>query len=156
MMGPDVELLEGEQLMVDAHELAYRQITPKMYTDDGKIASHVFGPSSSDQDKPSYSRASVVTAQESRDWHSANASTPSAGVWAVSVGEVVEAKRHVVDDSKTPLEVYGIRAPGHCFVDFRGLNRGQKKELRASLLMCALRRGEIPTEEPLADGQLFL
>lgn len=155
MMPRDVELSEGEQLMADAEELVYRQITPKMYADDGRIASHVFGPSTSDNGKPSYSRSSVVTAQEARDWHTANANTPSDGVWAVSVGEVIEAQRYVVDDSNAPLPADGVRAPGHCFVDFRGLSRNQKKDLRGKLLMHALNRGEIPTEGLLEDGQLF-
>lgn len=150
-----VELSEGEQLLINAEELAYRQVTPKMYEDDGRIASHVFGPSTSDNGKPLYSRASVLIAQGARDWHTANAKTPSAGVWAVSVGEVSEAQRYVVDDSNAPLPTGGLRAPGHCFVDFRGLNRNHKKDLRGKLLMHALNRGEIPTEGILKDGQLF-
>lgn len=155
MTTPDIELLEGERLMTDADELAYRQLTPKMFEQNGKPSSHVFGPSSADGGKPSYSRSSIVTPQAARDWHTAYANTPSAGVWAVSVSEVIETGRYVVDDSETPLPASGLRAPGHCFVDFRGLPKPRIREIRAVLLMHALERKEIPTEEPLGDGELL-
>lgn len=151
----DISLLEGEQLMSTPHELAYRQMTPHMLEDDGKVASTVFGPASSDAGKPSYSRGSQVSAQEARDWHTRNAKSPSTGVYAVSVGEVIAAGRYTVDDSQCVLPGGTVRAPGHCFVDFRGLDRTQKKELRARLYMYAMERKEIPTEATLEDGHLF-
>lgn len=151
----DVELLEGEQLMSAAGELAYRQMTPHMFEDDGRVATSVFGPSTADNGKPSYSRSAKVTAQEARDWHTRNASKPSQGVYAVSVGEVIAAGRHAVDDSECPLAEGEKRAPGHCFVDFRGLTRAQKKDLRAKLHIHAMARGEIPTIATPEEGQLF-
>lgn len=152
----DVELSEGEHLMDNVDELAYRQITPKMYTDEGRIASIAFGPNSADKGKPSYSRSSIVTAQEARDWHTQYAKTPSDGVWAVSVGEVISARRYVVDDSQVPLPAdSGPRAPGHCFVDFRGLTKPERSTLRAELLMLALERGEIPTTSSI-EGKTVL
>lgn len=155
MTGTDVELLDGEQLMSDADELAYRQIAPHMLVDDGKIATTAFGPNTSDSGKPSFSRQAEVSPQAARDWHSKHANSPSQGVWAVSVGEVIESGRYVVDDSQCTLPEGTLRAPGHCFVDFRALSRPQRKELRAKLHMHAMRRGEIPTETPKEDGQLF-
>ncbi|MBH0083313.1 hypothetical protein [Salinibacterium sp. SWN167] len=151
----DVELLEGEQLMSDSDELAYRQVAPHMLEDDGKIATTAFGPNSSDNNKPSFSRQREVSPQAARDWHDEYANSPSRGVWAVSVGEVVASGRYVVDDSKCALDPGALRAPGHCFVDFRGLSKLQRKELRAMLHMHAMRRGEIPTEAAKEDGQLF-
>ncbi|WP_336649094.1 hypothetical protein [Microbacterium sp. MMO-10] len=151
----DVTLREGEQLVSTAEELIYRQIAPHMLVDDGKIASTAFGPNSSDNDMPSYARSSVVSPQEARDWHTRNASSPSQGVWGVTVGEVIVAGRYVVDDSACPPPHSGKRAPGHCFVDFRGLSRPDRKELRARLHMCAMGRGEIPTEATTQDGELF-
>ncbi len=62
-----VELLEGEQLMSDEAELAFRQMAPHMFEDGGRISTAVFGPSTSDHGKPSYSRSSVVTAQQARE-----------------------------------------------------------------------------------------
>jgi hypothetical protein len=142
----DVELRGGEQLMSVAEELTFRQIAPHMLVDDGKVATVAFGPNSSDNNMPSYSRSSIVTAQEARDWHTENASSPSQGVFGVTVGEVVAAGRHVIDDSACPVEDGHLRAPGHCFVDFRQLSRLERKELRARLFMSAMARGEIPTE----------
>lgn len=88
MTGADVELLDGEQLMSDADELAYRQIAPHMLVDDGKIATTAFGPNTSDSGKPSFSRQAEVSPQDARDWHSKHANSPSQGVWAVSVGRL--------------------------------------------------------------------
>jgi hypothetical protein len=147
-------LLDGEQLMSDGGELAYRQTTKHMF-DDGKIATTAFGPTPSDKGMPSFSRSSLVTAQDARDWHTRNAKSPSLGVWAVTVGEVVESERYVVDDSKTPLAGGEKRAPGHCFVDYRGLSKAQERELRTKLYFRAIDRGEVPTEATPEDGQLF-
>lgn len=152
---PDLELAEGETLLVDADELALRQITEWMVL-DGTILTHVFGPSNADNGKPSYSRGSVVDAQSARDWHSTRSTASrSTGVWAVTVGEVLEAGLHVIDDSGAP-EVPGVeRAPGHCYVDFRGLPKPEIKSIRYLLWQRAMDRGEIPTDEPLPDGRLI-
>lgn len=150
-----VELADGEQLMNETEELIYRQIAPHMLVDDGKVASTAFGPNSSDDNMPSYSRSTVVTAQQARDWHTDNAVSPSLGVWGVTVGEVIASGRYAVDDSRCPVPAGGKRAPGHCFIDFRGLAKAQRKELRARLHMHAMERGEIPTEPAPKEDVLF-
>ncbi|WP_417218146.1 hypothetical protein [Arthrobacter sp.] len=155
MRAADVELQAGEQLMVKGGELIYRQIAPHMLIDDGKVATTAFGPNSSDNYMPSYSRSTAVTAQESRDWHTRNALHPSLGVWGIAVQEVIASESYAVDDSACPLGEGQKRAPGHCFVDFRRLSKPQRKELRARLYMHAMKRGEIPTNETVAEGQLF-
>jgi hypothetical protein len=155
LTGVTVDLRQGEQLMSDATEVAYRQVTPRMLIDGGQISSTAFGPNSSDHNMPSYSRSTVVTPQAAREWHNEHATSESQGVWGVTVGEVISSNSYVVDDSESPLEQGEVRAPGHCFVDFRGLTRPQRKELRAQLLLHALRRGELPTKAPLGEGQLF-
>ncbi|MGP9586160.1 hypothetical protein ACT3TB_10955 [Micrococcaceae sp. AOP34-BR2-30] len=150
-----VQLKEGEQLVDEPYEVNYRQITPHLLKDGHRVASHAFGPSTSDEGKPSYSRSSVVTAQEARDWHSANARKPSEAVYGVSVEEVIEAGSVVVDDSDCAIPEGEDRAPGHCFVDFRGLPKHSVKDLRTKLYIHAMERGEIPTEPLLEDGALF-
>lgn len=155
MTRKDAELVDGEQLMIDADELIYRQIAPHMLIDNGRVATTAFGPNSSDRNMPSYSRSSVVSAQQARDWHTLNAASPSLGVWGVTVGEVVTSGRYAVDDSKCALADGLKRAPGHCFVDFRGLSKLERKELRAQLHMCAMKRGEFPTESSADDEELF-
>ena len=150
----DVDLRDGESLMTSSEELAYRQITKHMMDGD-KVSSTAFGPASIDKDMPSFSRSEAVTAQEARDWHNQNARSASLGVWAVSVDEVFQAGRYVVDDANAPLEVGEIRSPGHCFVDFRGLSRFEKKDVRGKLYLSAMDRREIPTEMPVTGDLLF-
>lgn len=154
MKTADLELRDGESLMTDPEELIYRQITEHM-VDGDQIASTAFGPMPADKDKPSFSRSERVTAQQSRDWHTRNAASPSLGVWALSVEEVIAHGRHVIDDSAAELAPGEARAPGHCFVDYRGLGRADRKALRARLWLHAVARGEIPTSPTLADGELF-
>ncbi|GAA4053691.1 hypothetical protein [Agromyces indicus] len=149
----DVELLDGECLMTDADELIFRQITDRMIDGD-KINTEAFGPQTIDNGMPSFSRSSIVSAQEARDWHTLNARRPSVAVYAVTVGEVIDGGRHTVDDAGAPAEPGSVRAPGHCFVDYRGLNRQRRKELRAHLYMCAMRRREIPTRATTPVSQL--
>jgi len=155
MTGSDVELADGEQLMSDADELIFRQIAPHMLMDDGKIASTAFGPNRSDDGMPSYARSAKVTAQEARDWHMQHAASPSCGVWAVLVGEVIAGGRYAIDDSSCELASNTPRPPWHCFVDFRRMTRPERKSLCAHLYMCAIGRGEIPTRDPREDGFLF-
>lgn len=149
---------EGESLMSEAEELIYRQITRFLRAEDGTVATHAFTGSASKSNgpKPSYTRSSIVTAQDSRDWHTRNAKSPSCGVWALAVGEVVLANGTVIDDSKSPLAPGKIRAPGHCFIDLRDVDKLELKSLRAKLWHAAMDRGEIPTREPLKDGELNL
>ena len=153
----DIQLdLEDNEMLVDTiDEISYRQITPHLLVDGKKVASSAFGPSTADQGKPSYSRSSIVSAQEARDWHSSNARRPSEAVYGVSVGEVAESGSFVIDDSKCALAEDEDRAPGHCFVDFRRFSKPEERELRAKLYMHAMKRGEIPTEPLNSNGVLF-
>lgn len=151
-----VTLAAGESLMTDADELIYRQLTEHLVTDDGRIATHAFTGPTSEGGMPSYARSTLVTAQDSRDWHTQNSRSPSTGVWAVTVGEVLAIRRAVIDDSAVPLSADEKRAPGHCYIDVRGLAKGELKAVRAALWLAATTRAEIPTREPLADGEFDL
>jgi hypothetical protein len=143
-------ILDVERLLVDpARELLWRQVTSPLWDEDNNVpASHAFGPSTSDEGRPSYARESVVTAQKSRDWHQKHARSSSAGVWAVSVQEVSEADVRAIDDSRVPrLQGAPEKSPGHCYVDFRGLSREDKVNARAVLLRRALARQELETTD---------
>jgi len=151
----DLELREDESLMSDADELIYRQITAHMM-DGNQIATTAFGPMPADRDMPSFSRSRLVEPQDARDWHTRNLPrSPSLAVWALAVGEVIEAERYVIDDSAVTLDANSKRAPGHCFVDYRGLSRPERKTLRSQLWFRAVERGEIPTNATLGDGEMF-
>ncbi|GAA5196750.1 hypothetical protein [Microbacterium jejuense] len=157
MTAPNVTLHEGESLIDDREELLYRQILEWMVP-DGAILTHVFGPSTADQGKPSYSRSSVVSAQDARDWHNepGNGNSKSTGVWAVSVDEVFEAETFAIDDAAAPLEEDRARAPGHCYVDYRQMTKVDIKSVRFLLYQRAMARGEITTTARPNDGELFV
>jgi len=53
----DVELLEGEQLITEADELVYRQVTQYMLYGD-KLKTEVFARSAAGREMPSYARSS--------------------------------------------------------------------------------------------------
>lgn len=132
-------LVSGEVQLSPSSELIYRQITPHLWsTDDATPALYSFGPQSSDRGKPSFSRSKKVTAKESFEWHNLNAHSKSNGVWACTVDEACQAKLRVVDDS----EVGVAAAPGHCYVDYRGLSKSEERERRAILARFAISRGK--------------
>ncbi|WP_152442228.1 hypothetical protein [Rhodococcus ruber] len=152
MTDPGFKDLEpGEEVISDdfnPSELLWRQICDHSWdTQYGRPGMDSFGPQSSDKRRPSFSRSSIVTAQESRDWHNTNARSKSRGVWACSVEEVINAGTRAIDDSKTPLELGEERAPGHAFVDYRHYGRSGLKTVKGLLLKAALRRKEIQTAD---------
>ncbi|MCV7629068.1 hypothetical protein ACH0AG_11075 [Micrococcus luteus] len=155
MSRANLQLEQGEKLIEEEGELCYRQITPTLYIDEGQVATHAFGPSPADKGRPSYSRSSLISAQDARDWHSRNANKPSEAVYAVSVHEVITAGTFAIDDSGAPLTAGEVRAPGHCFLDFRNMSKKEERELRAILYRHAMARGEIPTQPLNCDDGLF-
>lgn len=136
-------LQPGEFIIESSPELIFRQIT-KHLIKGNQIGSPAFV-SSPDNGTPSYSRSSIVTAQQSRDWHTANAKSPSLAVCALAVEDVASLDINVIDDSSRPLATEEIRAPGHCFVDCRNLSKMEMTNLRGNLLRFAHKHGFIPT-----------
>lgn len=147
----ELVLEEGEQLMPAGDELLYRQITRHMVAEDGRVGTHAFGPQTSDLGKPSFSRSTVVNAQESRDWHTENARARSVGVRAVSVEAVIKTRTWAIDDSGISVPAGTKRAPGHCFVDYRGFEPREVKAVRAHLYMAST---EVDTDDNA--GVLFV
>ena len=136
-------LVSGENQLPSSDELIFRQITPQLWSGgDAAPALYSFGPQPSDKGKPSFSRSSKVSAQQSFEWHNKNAHSESHGVWACTVDEVCQAKLRVVDDSA----VNAGAAPGHCYVDYRSLSKAEERERRAILARFAISRGiQYPT-----------
>ena len=135
-------LEELEVQLSDGAEVLYRQLTEPLYDPTLKRpSSHAFGPKDADQGRPSFARSSLVSAQDSRDWHTANAAKPSLAVWGCTVGAVQDEGTRAVDDSATP----GDKSPGHAYIDYRGLSGPEVKVVRAVLLAEALKLGEFPT-----------
>ena len=123
-------LSPGEVLVPCSEERLWRQMIPAIWvSEEGKPSSHAFGPSSADRGKPSFARESKVTATEALDWHNENARSPSQAVWAVSAAEVDTSGTRSVDDTS----VQGFMgAPGHCYVDYRHLDKSGERVLRVS------------------------
>lgn len=141
-----------EKHLTGTDELLYRQITIHQWNETARIpAAHAFGPKDADKGRPSFAHAGTegVDEQSSRDWHQKNARTPSLGVWATSVSEVDSVNLRAVYDGDCPLEPGDKRAPGHTYVDYRGVARKDLKDARAELLLLALERGELPTTDCL-------
>lgn len=143
-------LQAGEELVGKSDLIIYRQITEHLWNEkDRKPSSSAFGPATADKLMPSFVRSDKVSAQASRDWHNENARSPSLSVWAVSVAEVDEAATAVVDDSAVDLGEGEIRAPGHCFVEYRHLEskKSEVRQVRLRLLVSAIKRGEQTTKK---------
>lgn len=135
------------EIIDDPTELLFRQVTPHVWvSEDGVPAKDAFGPKDVDKGKPSYSRESKVSAKESFEWHNNNANSPSVGTWACSVAEVYQAKLRAIDDSDVPINP--PKAPGHCYVDFRGLTKREERDLRSILLRFALARKIVHPSSP--------
>jgi hypothetical protein len=160
------ELLPGEtKLDKDSGEIIYRQIIGEWFQ-NGVPSSQAFGYADSDKLMPSYSRSTVVSAQEARDWFNKRPSgSKSLAVFGISISEATYALAdagadggreitRVVDDSAVD-KGDALVAPGHCYVDFRATEKRQKTEIRNRLCQAALRRGETFTTESGASIPLF-
>jgi hypothetical protein len=143
-MSEDLSVLEECEIQLVDEEQLYRQIPSFNYdSQSGRPAAHAFGPSDSDKGKASYSRASVVSAEESFEWHNAKARSTSVSVWRIDVSEVIAAGIQAVDDNACEvLPGDPKRSPGHCFVDFRKLSKAEQRVVRAVLFTKALAHKE--------------
>lgn len=138
------ELLDCESVMSPGEQLLMRQIGKNVWDEVAETPTELaFGPQKADARKPSFS--ATDDAQASRDWHQDNASSPSLGVWAVTVDEAARAGLRVVDDHLCPSEDGSPKAPNHCYLDYRGLDKPQMREARLYLLIAAVARKELPT-----------
>jgi hypothetical protein len=141
-------LSAGEIELSDADELLWRQMTRSIWDEDKRQPGLLScGPQAADHRKPSFSRSTKTTAQESRDWHQQNAASASLAVWSVSVGDVDDASLRAVDNGDAALEPEEKRAPGHAFVDYRDLSKQEMKDARGNLLRAMIARREQETTD---------
>jgi hypothetical protein len=94
-----------------------RQVNPNFF-EDGEPMNQAFRPSRADEGQLSVDRGSMTTAEEAFVRHTETFNLKSVGVWGLLAGEVMD-----VDLGTIPDEFDGNHA--HCFVDFRGLSKGQ-------------------------------
>ncbi len=129
-------------LPCDSDEFLWRQITPIIWNGEkGQPKIDAFGPKTADMQKPSFSRSKLVTAKESFTWHNKHANSKSLAVWACRVSDCGQIDLQVIDDYSNSSKPKNM-APGHAYVDYRGLSKKEERDKRAELLMAALDYGQ--------------
>lgn len=127
-----------------ADDLLYRQIPSHLLNVQTGVPSvGAFGPLDADRGAPSFAQSSKVSAIQSFQWHNDNAPKVSLCVFACSVSEVIKTGTRAIDDEASALEAGAKRSPGHAYIDYRHLEKPEKKAVRAHLLMCAIERKQI-------------
>ena len=157
-MGDWLELNPGESEVLLGGQLLWRQMTRWIWDEDKQQPkAHAFGPVDADEQKPSFAGENKVPAQSARDWHQRNANSPSYAVWPIATNDLDETDLRAIDDSGTPLPTGEKRAPGHVYLDYRGMDKKTERKNRALLLRAALRREQEPTTDtgfvPLEDRE---
>jgi hypothetical protein len=136
----------------DDEELLLRQVHPS-FVRDGRPSSQSFRPTNKDEGKLSVARGSLTTAAGAFELHTVGLELPSAGTWAVTVGECREQVLNVVPDPLTsPPEK--VADPTHALVDFTPHSKSQGEAKGARLARKAVERGRLhpPTTSPEPAG----
>jgi hypothetical protein len=143
-----LDLDPGESELLRSEQRLWRQMTRWIWDEDKKQPkAHAFGPLDADEQMPSFSSESEVSAQAARDWHQQNANSQSFAVWPITTGDLDNTDLRAVDDSSKPLRAGTKRAPGHVYLDYRGMDKKTERKNRAILLRAALQREEEPTTD---------
>ncbi len=121
-----------EERLVPASENVHRQIVPgDPWFYNGRPTLKVFDRSSNDAGRLSVSRGAVLTAYGSFLQRVCEIKKGSAGTLSLEVAAVESFGSRVVDDYSCASG--GVHL-GHAFIDFRGLDRTQRKALAQNLL----------------------
>ena len=130
-------LEDWEESMVDVDEAVHRQVHPRFY-DQGIISDAAFVAREDEQRKLSSTRSGKVSPECARKHYIDVLKLASAGVAELKVGEVEGESSRCVDDSADPNDRL---PPGHCYIDFRGLTKSARRDLREALAEIATERG---------------
>jgi hypothetical protein len=138
--------------LTDDEELLYRQVHPS-FVRDGRPSSQAFRPTPKDHGKLSVAQGSLTTAAAAFELYTAGLVLPSAGTWAVSVGDCREQVLNVFSDPLTsPPEK--VADPAHAVVDFSPHSKSQGEAKGARLARKAVERGRLhpPLDAPKEPG----
>ena len=125
----------------DDEELLFRQVHPS-FVRDGRPSSQAFRPTAKDEGKLSVARGSLTTPAGAFALHTIGLGLPSAGTWAVTVGECREQVLNVLPDPLTsPPEK--VNDPAHALVDFTPHSKSQGEAKGARLARKAVERGQL-------------
>jgi len=138
----------GEDQLTNPIELIWRQCAPGHFdVRTGMPTAEIFRPTSADGGKLSGARSDKVGAKGAYDHRVVALDRPSAGCWAVSVGEVESLHSRVVDDNVLLPPPPPPPPPGHVYIDLRHLlaehesDKTAKNRFRSTLLILMHRRG---------------
>ena len=125
----------------DTH-LLFRQVHPN-HVDGARPNSVAFSPTPKDEDKLSVDDSALVTAEGCWRHFTETLGFSSAGTWAVSAGEIVEAgDLHLCKDPVVDLQDPTKSNPAHCVIDFcRLTSKGHRKKRAQTLAIKASERG---------------
>jgi hypothetical protein len=126
---------DEREFLSDVQELLLRQVHPS-WLEEEIPSLQAFGPTTKDERMLSVDRGSLRSPEEAFLHHTQELGLKSAGTWAVTVGEVVNAGLSSRGD---PID----GDPAHSFVDFRGCSRRDKQTKAAVLLARACARGRL-------------
>jgi hypothetical protein len=136
----------------DDEELLFRQVHPS-FVRDGRPSSQAFRPTAKDEGKLSVARGSLTTPAAAFALYLDGLGHPSAGTWAVAVGECREQSLNVFPDPLTsPPEK--VADPAHAIVDFAPHTKSQAEAKGARLARKAIERGKMhppPIPDVLAE-----
>lgn len=138
-MGKDNDIGPGEEILVDRDEVLWRNAHPD-WIQDGKLTSQVFRPTPKDDKKLSTAREYVVSAEDHFMEFTENCGLASAGVWALSVGEVEDERLRAIYDENAP-SAPDPRLKGHTSLDFTSVSKNQAKRIGGRLRDRAEDRG---------------
>ena len=146
-MSEDSWLGAGEELLSEREERLWRNAHPDWIV-DGKLTSQVFRPTPKDRQKISTAREAKVSAEDSFKEFTEEFEFNSAGVWAVSVGEVHDEGLRSIYDERSPSTATPCLT-GHSSIDFTGISNSQAKRIGGRLRDRAEVRGR---QHPSLDG----
>jgi hypothetical protein len=147
--------IQARASLPDDEELLFRQVHPT-FVRDGRPSSQAFRPTAKDEGMLSVARSSLTTAAGAFELHTTRLGLPSAGTWAVTVGECREQALNVVSDPRTsPPEK--VADPAHALVDFAPHSKNQRDAKGARLARKAVERGRLhppsgPRDPPVEPG----
>jgi hypothetical protein len=133
------------ELAIDTGELLFRQVHPS-FLRDGRIGSQAFRPTRKDNKQLSVAQSSKTSPEAAFELHTECNKLPSAGTWAVTVGECLDLGLPVrPDEIKEPP----CPDPAHVVIDFSALSNSKIEAHGTRLARHANERGRLhPAETP--------
>lgn len=125
------EVGPGEEILVERDELVWRNAHPEWIVNGG-LTSQAFRPTPKDRKKLSGARQGKVSAEDHFKEFTEDLGLASAGVWAVSVGEVQDEELRSIYDENSPSAPNPC-PKGHTSLDFTTVSSSKAKRIGGRL-----------------------